>query len=249
MIDQYLRLIAELRPDGFVLENVESILHPTNLDAVVALEEAIDVLGYSLVKFRADAADFGVPQRRKRVFFLASRRKLNGEPTRTHAGSPGKLVDQFALFQDGPLRPLERVVDWIAAFDRDEFFEVSESMAGKTYEMEVSEVPPGQNYFALTARDGYPNPKFAANKRFWNFLLKLHPLLPSWTIPAQPGPWVGPLHWNNRRLRVPEIAAIPTFPQDYSFIGSRRSIQRQIGNAVPPLLAGRWSASWYPSYE
>lgn len=93
---------------------------------------------------------------------------------------------------------------------------------------------------ALSARDGYPNPKFVANKRYWNFLLKLHPLLPSWTIAAQPGPWVGPFHWNNRRLRANEVAAIQTFPMDYKFVGSRRTIQKQIGNAVPSILGQRF---------
>ena len=67
-------------------------------------------------------------------------------------------------------------------------------------------------------------------------LLKLSPDQPSWTITAQPGPWVGPFHWDNRRLRVPEIAAIQTFPKDYKFVGSRRSVQKQIGNAVPCLM-------------
>ena len=67
--------------------------------------------------------------------------------------------------------------------------------------------------------------------------MKLHPELPSWTIAASPGPWVGPFHWDNRRLRTPEIAAIQTFPKDYRFTGNRRSKQKQIGNAVPPLLA------------
>ena len=60
--------------------------------------------------------------------------------------------------------------------------------------------------------------------------------MPSWTIAAQPGPWIGPFHWDNRRLRVPEIAAIQTFPKNYKFYGNRRSVQKQIGNAVPPLL-------------
>ena len=62
-------------------------------------------------------------------------------------------------------------------------------------------------------------------------------MLPSWTIPAQPGPWVGPFHWTGRRLRVPEVAALQTFPSDYFFSGNRRDVQMQIGNAVPPLLA------------
>lgn len=92
------------------------------------------------------------------------------------------------------------------------------------------------NYKALTAWYGYENPKFVADKRFWSFLLKLSPDMPSWTITAQPGPWVGPFHWDNRRLRVPEIAAIQTFPKGYKFYGSRRSVQKQIGNAVPALM-------------
>jgi len=37
-------------------------------------------------------------------------------------------------------------------------------------------------------------------------------------------------------LRLKEIAAIQTFPEDYNFVGSRRSIHKQIGNAVPTLL-------------
>jgi DNA (cytosine-5)-methyltransferase 1 len=233
MIGQYLRLIEELKPNGFILENVESLLHPKNIDAVVALEEAVATLGFNLLKYRADAIDFGVPQKRKRVFFIATKKKLRGEPKKTHGPQTKSQID---IFERSDLLPYERVVDWIAKFDNEKYYEPYESTTGKTYDVELKEVPPGQNYFALTDRNGYPNPKFEANKRFWNFLLKLHPLQPSWTISAQPGPWVGPFHWNNRRLRVPEIAAIQTFPEDYIFAGSRRSVQKQIGNAVPVLL-------------
>src|SRR5690606_14178251 len=128
------------------------------------------------------------------------------------------------------------VVDCVGKYDTLEYFEPDELTHGKTYDEALKQIPPGQNYFALTERNGHPNPQFEANKRFWNFLLKLHPNQPSWTIAAQPGPWVGPFHWTSRRLRVCEIAAIQTFPVDYLFVGSRRSIQKQIGNAVPPLL-------------
>ena len=92
------------------------------------------------------------------------------------------------------------------------------------------------NYKALTEWAGYKNPIFEAETKFWNFLLKLHPDKPSWTIPASPGPWIGPFHWENRRLRIPELAAIQSFPENYDFYGVRRSIVRQIGNAAPPLL-------------
>ena len=89
----------------------------------------------------------------------------------------------------------------------------------------------------MSERAGHPDPKFVAGKRYWSSLLKLNPILPSWTIIASPGHWEGPFHWNNRRLTNREAAAIQTFPDDYIFKGSTRSIRKQIGNAVPPLLA------------
>jgi DNA (cytosine-5)-methyltransferase 1 len=229
MIGHYLRLIEEINPDGFILENVESILHPKNKQAVLDIEEAIEKFGYKYIVYKANALDFGVPQKRRRVFFIASKNNLSGEPIKTH----GTEKD---IRQNINLKPYERVIDWIGKYDDDKYFEPEELTTGKKYDEELKLIPPGKNYLALTARDGYPNPKFEANKRFWSFLLKLHPNQPSWTIAAQPGPWVGPFHWNNRRLRVPEIAAIQTFPEDYHFVGSRRSVQKQIGNAVPSLL-------------
>ena len=229
MIGQYLRIIEELQPDGFLLENVESLFHPKNEGTVTDLKEAIDKLGYKFIVYHANALDFGVPQKRRRVFFIASRKGVSGEPFRTHG-------DHNEILVNDQLLPHERVIDWIGKFDSEKYFEPEELITGKTYEAELKQIPPGQNYFALTPRSGHPNPKFETNKRFWSFLLKLHPNQPSWTIAAQPGPWVGPFHWNNRRLRVPESAAIQTFPEDYCFIGTRRSIQKQIGNAVPALL-------------
>jgi DNA (cytosine-5)-methyltransferase 1 len=229
MISEYLRMISEIQPNGFLLENVESLLHPKNREQVSILEENIDKLGYHFVRYLADARDFGVPQRRKRVFYIASKSKIAGLPQPTH--SDAITAEILGLL------PHERVVDWLWKFDNDHFREATESVVDKTYGFETSEIPPGENYFALTERENYPNPKFEPNKRFWNFLLKLHPLTPSWTIPAQPGPWVGPFHWTGRRLRIPEISAIQTFPTDYTFSGTRRDVQMQIGNAVPPLLA------------
>ncbi len=229
MIESYIRLIGEILPDGFILENVESLLHPKHTRSVEELKEVIDKLGYKLIIYKANAIDFGVPQKRKRVFFIASKKAIVGTPTKTHGSPEERKINN-------KLKPYERVVDWIHEFSSENYFEAEESVEGKTYEMELRQIPPGKNYFSLTERDGHPNPKFEANKRFWSFLLKLHPLLPSWTIAAQPGPWVGPFHWSNRRLRVSEISALQTFPADYCFQGSRRSIQKQIGNAVPCLM-------------
>ena len=225
MIGSYLGIIDDIKPDGFILENVESILHPHNRQAVEDLAEALEQMHYNYVLVKANACDYGVPQKRKRVFFIASKKKITSYPTPTHSenGEDDKL-------------PYERVVDWIGRFDNPNTILDSDSTEGRHHEA-LLQVPPGSNYIALSERRGHIPELFRPGTRYWTFLLKLHPYMPSWTIIAQPGHWEGPFHWNNRRLRNEELAAIQTFPIDYTFVGSPRSIHKQIGNAVPCLLA------------
>jgi DNA (cytosine-5)-methyltransferase 1 len=169
-----------------------------------------------------------VPQKRKRVFFFGSKKDFQlEEPERTHFDPKNPYLSTTYL------KPYETVGDHIKEFNVNKYHEEYENTSEGTYFRELKKVPPGKNYLALC--DGKKS-NFKTGTRFWNFLLKLKPNLPSWTIAAQPGPWVGPFHWTNRRLRAPEIAAIQTFPKHYKFYGNRRSIQKQIGNAVPPLL-------------
>ena len=227
-IDDFFNFINEINPDGFLIENVESILHPTNKKAVDTIVRKTKKFNYNFKMIRTNALDYGVPQKRKRVFFMGSKSKFDDQdPEKTHY-DPNK-PDLLNL----NLKPYETVGEHIKEFNTDIYEEEHEKTNKGTYYKELKKVKPGENYLALC--DGKKS-SFKKNTRFWNFLLKLKEDLPSWTIAAQPGPWVGPFHWNNRRLRVPEIAAIQTFPKNYKFHGNRRSIQKQIGNAVPPLL-------------
>ena len=182
-------------------------------------------MGFDVKFFRANALDFGVPQKRKRVFVLGSKGTYRGD-------LPSQERDESV-----DVNQVEAVGPYIEKFSGEAYYEPEEDTYNGKWSDALSLVPPGKNYLYLTERAGYPSPLFEYGKRFWNFLLKLHPERPSWTIAATPGPWVGPFHWPSRRLRVPEIAALQTFPTDYQFYGSRRSIQRQIGNAVPPTMA------------
>jgi DNA (cytosine-5)-methyltransferase 1 len=108
-----------------------------------------------------------------------------------------------------------------------------------TYADALRQVPAGDNYLYLTSKRGHPAPRFEWRSRYWSFLLKLHPDRPSPTIQGQPGPWVGPFHWEGRRLRVGEVKRLMTFPDGYVVCGNRRQQQLQLGNAVPPALARR----------
>ena len=229
LVNEYLRVVTDLQPDGFVFENVESLLHPTNKVIVDKFIEIISENGYQHKIIRANAQDYGVSQKRRRLFIIGTKSQFKStEPKKTHC-------DPAECEKTG-LLPYVNVGEVIQGYDGPEFFEPEEVMVNGTYYSDLCEVPPGMNYKALTAWYGYPNPKFVAEKRYWSFLLKLSPNMPSWTITAQPGPWIGPFHWDNRRLRVPEVAAIQSFPKGYKFYGSRRSIQKQIGNAVPSLM-------------
>jgi DNA (cytosine-5)-methyltransferase 1 len=97
-------------------------------------------------------------------------------------------------------------------------------------------IPEGQNYLWHTERGG-GEPLFGWRRRYWSFLLKLAKNRPSWTLQAQPGPATGPFHWHNRRLSMRELCRLQTFPDSVVIFGGRISVQRQVGNAVPSLLA------------
>ncbi len=224
MVSEFFRVVNDLQPSGFIFENVESLLHPTNKHTIDMILELASKMKYNVFFLAANALDYGVPQKRKRIFIIGSKNKFKkgDAPTKTHA-NPNVALDIGLI-------PHESVKKHLKPYEGKRFFEPEEVVKGKTYGTDLTKIPPGKNYMVLSE-------KFTKGKRFWNFLLKLHPDLPSWTIAAQPGPWVGPFHWQNRRLRIPEIAALQTFPSDYKFFGSRRSVQRQIGNAVPVKMA------------
>ncbi len=230
LVEEFWRLVRESDADGFVFENVRSITHPRNKPVLEALERAARARGYKLRFVVANAAEHGVPQRRQRVFLLGSKQRRPEEPEKTHAA-----LDVAA--EEGK-QPFEVAGPALASYSGDQFFEPEEVVEGRWAE-HLRTVPPGGNYKAHTAWGGHPNPTWETETRYWNFLLKLSPDLPSWTVNASPGPWTGPFHWDTRRLRTPELAALQTFPEGYRFEGSRRERVRQIGNAVPVLLARR----------
>jgi DNA (cytosine-5)-methyltransferase 1 len=234
LLQAYTRVLAESRPRGFLLENVYALTfrNRAGRPAFDRLLAEISAAGYSFRWGVLNAANFGVPQLRPRVFVIGVAKgdgtALPELPEPTHGGQ----------WERGHI-----------GHTTQPHLTSGEALAGLMTEPEPGEVvngqwghllpdiPPGDNYLFYTAKRGHPEPVFRWRSRYWNFLLKLNPDRPAPTIQAQPGPNVGPFHWENRRLRVAELKRLFTFPDDFAFVGSRRSVQAQIGNAVPPLLA------------
>lgn len=237
LVKEFWRLVVETDADGFVFENVPSIKHPRNRPVYDDLVRKAWDAGYFVTEVVANAAEYGVAQTRERVLILGSKRNAPIQPKKTHDNDPDSSLPE-------PITAGEVLKKYGAK----RFFEPEEVVTGR-WARHLEEVPPGWNYKAHTAWAGHPSPTFVTETRFWNFLLKLSPDRPSWTLAASPGPWTGPFHWNNRRLRTPELAALQGFPDGYVVEGSRRERVRQLGNAVPVPLAERMIRSVLESLE
>lgn len=238
LLQAYTRVLKEARPRAFIMENVYALVYRNRASrpAFERLLAEIDDAGYTFQWSVLNAADFGVPQLRPRLFLLGvpKRSRLPDLPKPSHGG-------RWERREVGnPDRPHVSAMAALKGLKTDP--ERTEEVGGRWGHL-LSDIPPGDNYLYYTAKRGHPEPLFDWRSRYWSFLLKLDPKRPSPTIQAQPGPYVGPFHWENRRLRVPELKRLFTFPDDFEFVGSRTSVQAQIGNAVPPVLAQRVAES------
>jgi DNA (cytosine-5)-methyltransferase 1 len=224
----YLKVVEAALPRVLILENVKSLASNHKDEGGWQLfRDEIRMINrrqgteYDPQVIHLDAADYGVPQIRERVFILASidGRKFKVPPP-THSEGDG-------------LEPCRTAWDAIGDLDKEDWpleLEVIGKWAGL-----LKSIPEGKNYLWHTPRGG-GEPLFGWRTRYWSFLLKLSKRRPSWTIQAEPGPATGPFHWRNRMLSIDELARLQTFPKGFQVVGNRRSAHRQIGNAVPSAL-------------
>jgi DNA (cytosine-5)-methyltransferase 1 len=241
LLQAYTRVLREARPRAFVLENVYALTYNNKASrpALTRLLREIDEAGYDCNLKVLNAADFGVPQARPRLFIVGAPK---GKPTPVHPDPThgGRWERRHTGSADRPHVTAGEALQGLISDPEPE-----ERHRGQ-YGHLLAEIPPGENYLHYTKERGHPDPQFVWRSRYWSFLLKLNPDKPSPTIQAQPGPNVGPFHWENRRLRVPEVKRLFTFPDGFELVGTRASIQAQLGNSVPPLLAQRVVAAVKP---
>lgn len=230
---EYIRALEELEPRVFFFENVNGFVFKPHKAALDLLKAEADRLGYEISYEVLNAADYGVPQTRKRFICVGIRKDENKKfvfPKPTHI-DPDKEKDLFTM----KLKPWITAGEAIGDLDYD-LPEDKDKQAGSKHKELLREIPPGDNYLYFTEKRGHPDPKFKWRSRYWSFLLKLSPNRPSWTIQASFSNNMGPFHWKNRFLRIEEIKRFQTFPDDYKFSGEFIDQWRQIGNAVPVKL-------------
>jgi DNA (cytosine-5)-methyltransferase 1 len=215
----FITLIEAFLPAAILIENVPGFAKGKN-SALPLLRRSLAVINhrwktqYVIAASELNAADFGVPQRRRRAILVARRDGREFQwPEQTHGNQPVRAYD---------------ALHGIA-------LAVVPKATGKWADL-LPSIPEGSNYQWHTSKGGGRS-LFGHRTKFWSFLLKLSKGEPAWTLPAQPGPATGPFHWENRPLAIPEMLRLQTFPAEWSIKGTGRPQILQVGNATPPLLA------------
>lgn len=217
-LNNLVSIIAHARPRCVLIENVEGFRRSGLRFLVEALRQINRSKGtnYRPKWSILNASDYGVPQARRRFFLVAFRDGSAFEfPVPSHAERP--------------------VTSWDAIGDLSNRRRPDLAAMGKWASL-LPSIPEGRNYLWHTKRGGGKQ-LFGWRTKYWSFLLKLAKDQPAWTIPAQPAQNAGPFHWNNRRLSTSEMLSLQTIPRSLFVAGTRAQRQRQIGNAVPSLLA------------
>jgi DNA (cytosine-5)-methyltransferase 1 len=226
MIPEFVRAVREAKPRAFMMENVPGLATPRHLPYLAGVIEQLSSLGYAVRAMILDAADFGVPQHRRRLFLV---------------GLPPMVQFEFPLPEYGPgsSRPHMSVAEALKGVPVDK-----PNQAIVTYaKRPVLRRSPWAGLL-LNGKGRPLNPKApsltipatAGGNRTHildpgGVLLKYHRHLMKGGKPRTgrvPGV---------RRITVRESARLQSFPDDFLFSGRTSSQYSQIGNAVPPLLA------------
>lgn len=216
---EFVRIVHGLQPKWVVMENVPGILTMKTARGEYVkdiLKKEFERSGYKVKSQILLASDYGVPEKRRRVFFIATRTQNSIVfPLPTHSSKPKKLLDgtvQKKWIGVGEVLLKEDQVD-------KRYFHTEKMIAGfKRRKEENSKSGNGFGWQILKMEE----PSYTISARYWKD--------GSDAIVRYSDDKV-------RMLTEREAARIQSFPDDFIFVGPRKEIYRQIGNAVPPLLA------------
>jgi len=241
LILEFERLVRELSSPWFLMENVPgfSTLRQGKKRFSDLLLERFRSDGYRVVLWKINAADYGVPQTRNRVFVIGTKENviLREPPRKTHYPLDIKtIVDRKLL----PYRTVgESIMDLVGKENQipnhvpmrhHHKVKMRFSYIREGEQIDPSKVP---EEFLRGTRSDFKNNLV---KKYSSVYRRLHRKRPSPALVA--GHNAFPVHPTlNRSLTVREAARLQTFPDNHIFAGSRQNQCIQIANAVPPLLS------------
>jgi DNA (cytosine-5)-methyltransferase 1 len=253
LFKEFLRFVDGLRPRVVVIENVPQLLIKEDGKFAREIAEYLDGLGYSMSSQVLSAADYGVPQKRKRAIILAGRDRAIPIPATTHGaerqdslfpcephvsiwdaigdlprlaaneGSSPCLYDREpeTAYQKERRGDLDKVTDHIG-------WPVSKAQAER-----ISHLGEGDGWEKLPVhlqpKSGYGS----AYRRMARDMVAL--TITTWMYHPGSGMFIHPV--DDRVISLREGARLQSFDDDVVFYGGKVSRCRQVGNAVPPLMA------------
>lgn len=253
LLKDFIVLSLELKPMAILMENVPNVLGSTHAPLVTELTERLAESGYSAKTIVLQATDYGVPQIRRRAFLLAIRRGFRFLEPFFPAPTQEKGVPINVEQAIGDLPPLksgegEDALPFpcppFSDYQRDRrrsafliFNHISRNHAPAFLE-KISIIPEGGGN-----RDLDPEVQFSDNY-FSQAYARLSRKEPAYTVTAHfMNPGSGRyIHYRDRRSITPrEAARLQGFDDSFVFHGTSAAQARQIGNAVPPLMAKAWA--------
>ena len=257
LVKTFLDYAEAIRPQFVLMENVAEMKNGFDQAYSAEVISRLENAGYSVVHAVLNAADYGVPQRRRRAFFLASRsRKMPRFPMPTHAATPPHdqlftlhphvgvweaIGDLPSVRHDGGSTRMAYASEPQSAFQRmmrnghqDVANQKPRKLQPTQYER-LASLKPGEGLKQLPEhirpRCGYSG----AYGRLTEDMVA--PTITRWVFHPGSGRWGHPR--DIRVLTIREAARIQGFPDDFEFVGTYNDQAGQVGNAVPPLLARR----------
>ena len=226
---EYCRVVENIQPEFFVLENVKGLLTLNGGAFKEDIENRFKKIGYKVKSKVLNAADFGVPQNRQRVFFVGIKNKV--------FKFPKEKKDKISTLE--AISDLEKCIDQYLTEPQTDYQQVMRKNSNKLNNNEttnhsvqtiniIEKIPDGGKIKDL-------------DEKYWNIrkynkaFQRMNSKLPSNTIDTGHRNY---FHYKENRIpTVRESARIQSFSDDFIFLGSKTSQYKQVGNAVPPLLA------------
>lgn len=240
---QYRRVLEVVRPLVFVIENVPEFLASTQFQSLLrATRRSEQLRDYQIDYKILNAVEYGVPQRRRRGFVIGSRigDPATMWPEATHGDGRIPHATVRDSIGDLPLRPTGTEITTLA--DGSQHLHFGRRPTAKSLER-YRAVPPGGNRFDLAQRRPDLLPPCWKRKKSGttDVFGRLSWDRPSLTIRTEffkpeKGRYLHPQA--HRPITYREAARLQTFPDTFVFEGKKLEVARQIGNAVPPVLAG-----------
>lgn len=234
LVSDYLRVLADLRPRVFLFENVPGLLRADEGAHWATIRRKLGRLRYSVVHKVLNAEDFGVPQRRSRLFVMGW---LEGTHSAYAFPTP-----------DGPRVTVREAISHLKPLRAGSGDHNDPNHRARAHSAEIVEymrqIPPGgswrncREYRVLTCHlrhtghyDVYGRINYDA----------IGPTITGGCTNPSRGRFIHPTQ--NRGLTVREAALLQTFPEDWRFSGGIESASQQVGNAVPVKLGAALARS------